>query len=119
MSGEDSADVGDEGTDKQVMDLKTQPIHKAKTDGFTETENDGPIIDQSQLETRPETDMGDGSKYTGQWNGTLREGIGTEILADGAVYEGAFYQDFKRGKGVFTWPDKKSYYDGEWRHNKF
>jgi hypothetical protein len=47
MSGEDSADVGDEGTDKQVMDLKTQPIHKAKTDGFTETENDGPIIDQS------------------------------------------------------------------------
>jgi len=41
MSGEDSADVGEEGTDQQVKDLKTQPIHKAKThnkiDGFADT----------------------------------------------------------------------------------
>ena len=41
MSGEDSADVGEEGTDQQVKDLKTRPIHKAKThvkiDGFAET----------------------------------------------------------------------------------
>ena len=31
MSGEESADVGDEGTDQQVRDLKTKPIHRAKT----------------------------------------------------------------------------------------
>ena len=123
MSGEDSADVGEEGTDQQVIDLKTASVHRAKThikdDGYNETENDNPVIDQSQLETRPETDMGDGSKYVGQWKGSLREGKGKETLADGAVYDGAFYQDLKRGNGLFTWPDKKSYYDGEWRNNKF
>jgi hypothetical protein len=63
--------------------------------------------------------MGDGSKYVGQWNGSLREGKGIETLADGAVYDGAFYQDLKRGNGLFTWPDKKSYFNGEWRNNKF
>ena len=36
MSGEESADVGEEGTDQQVRDLKTKPIHRAKTidDGY-------------------------------------------------------------------------------------
>jgi len=50
MSGEESADVGEEGNNQQVKDLKTKPIMGAKTqkdDGYSETENDHVIIDQS------------------------------------------------------------------------
>lgn len=60
--------MGDEGTDQQVRDLKTKPIHRAKSqkeDGFGASENDLPSIDESKLETRPEIDMSDGSKYAG------------------------------------------------------
>ena len=41
--------------------------------------------------------MGDGSKYTGQWRGDVREGKGKEVLADGTTYEGGFYDGQKRG----------------------
>lgn len=49
----------------------------------------------------------------------MREGQGKEVLPDGTVYEGQFFADQKRGKGVLTWPDNESYYDGEWRNDKF
>lgn len=65
--------------------------------------------------------MGEGVKYTGQWNKTtgMREGQGKEVLPDGTVYEGQFVADQKRGKGKLTWPGGESFYEGEWRHDKY
>lgn len=40
------------------------------------------------LETRDETVLPDGGKYTGEWNGDKKHGNGKLVYTDGAVYEG-------------------------------
>lgn len=36
------------------------------------------------------------------------------VLEDGAKYEGEFDEGRKHGLGKYTWPDKKTYYRGDW-----
>lgn len=67
-----------------------------KSEDFND-DTEEPHIDESSLETRPETDLGNEAKYTGQWKGNVRYGKGKEVLSDGTVYEGGFYDDQKRG----------------------
>ena len=42
----------------------------------------------AHLETRDETVLADGGKYTGEWNGDKKHGKGKLVYSDGAVYEG-------------------------------
>ena len=73
-----------------------------------------PNIKDEQIEERPETTLKDGSKYTGQWKGSKREGYGTLILKNGATYEGQWSDDKRNGQGTFR-DSNGDLYVGEWK----
>jgi hypothetical protein len=35
--------------------------------------------------------------------------MGVEVLTDGSVYEGPFFEGKKHGLGTYTWPNKSKY----------
>eukprot|EP00443_Scrippsiella_acuminata_P099286 CAMPEP_0115636488 /NCGR_PEP_ID=MMETSP0272-20121206/33696_1 /TAXON_ID=71861 /ORGANISM="Scrippsiella trochoidea, Strain CCMP3099" /LENGTH=302 /DNA_ID=CAMNT_0003073497 /DNA_START=118 /DNA_END=1027 /DNA_ORIENTATION=- len=54
-----------------------------------------------------------GVKYTGQWNGHVREGHGTLERPDGGRYEGQFADNKAHGNGKLSYASG-DVYDGEW-----
>jgi len=52
---------------------------------------------------KPETILKDGSKYTGEWVGNMRDGRGTMKWADGSSYCGTWEDDMANGHGKFIY----------------
>ena len=46
----------------------------------------------------------------------MRQGIGTEISADGSIYHGQFWANMKHGKGKLLHQDGSTY-EGTWEGN--
>lgn len=59
---------------EQTKEARKQPVH---------------------LETRDETVLPDGGRYTGEWNGDKKHGKGKLVYSDGAVYEGESSADIR------------------------
>ncbi len=51
----------------------------------------------------------DGSVYSGEYKGNIRQGYGIYAFSDGEKYEGEFRLDEKDGQGIYTWPDGVKY----------
>jgi len=63
----------------------------------------------------------DGSRYEGEYRGSLQHGKGTYTWADGNKYEGEYRDNIQHGKGIFTWADGSRYegeYDNGIQHGK-
>ena len=45
------------------------------------------------IEFREQVTLSNGVKYTGQWSGEMRHGLGSQIWPDGAKYDGYFVLD--------------------------
>lgn len=56
------------------------------------------------------------SKYVGNWNYDVQEGIATEYYEDGTIYSGEFKNGAKHGKGVMKWADG-CYYEGDFENS--
>ena len=41
-------------------------------------------------------------------------GVGIAKFPDGSIYEGAYINDKREGKGVYIWSDGKKY-EGQWK----
>ena len=48
-------------------------------------------------------------EYKGNFTNGLRSGYGELKLSDGALFKGEWRNDMINGKGVFTWPNGRSY----------
>eukprot|EP00745_Piridium_sociabile_P024241 TRINITY_DN381_c0_g1_i2.p1 TRINITY_DN381_c0_g1~~TRINITY_DN381_c0_g1_i2.p1 ORF type:complete len:208 (+),score=22.97 TRINITY_DN381_c0_g1_i2:133-756(+) len=64
-----------------------------------------------------------GAVYKGQWlmdphlNVDLRDGVGTQIWSDGALYDGEWSNDKAQGRGKFVHVDG-DVYEGDWYDDK-
>ncbi len=58
----------------------------------------------------------DGSRYTGEWDGHKRHGIGKQVWQNGAYYDGSWVNDKKHGYGLFVLGNGE-YYQGIWVNN--
>jgi len=58
----------------------------------------------------------DGSKYAGTWYQGCRV-EGTEILANGDVFEGSFHENVREGRGVLTCKTSRITTSGVWNRN--
>jgi hypothetical protein len=70
-------------------------------------------------ETRPQTQLQDGSMYEGEWNvhSDQRHGRGYQIWSDGSIYEGYWKNDKAMGRGRLIHADG-DIYDGQWKDDK-
>ena len=59
----------------------------------------------------------DGNIYNGDFIDNRREGKGTFIFADGDIYTGSFVNSKFEGQGTYTWTDGQNYV-GEWKDDK-
>ena len=58
-----------------------------------------------------------GSKYTGEWKGGFRHGIGVMRWTDGAKFEGQWNEGRANGFGKFTHVNG-DFYRGQWFNDK-
>jgi hypothetical protein len=72
---------------------------------------------EDELSEMPEIDIPGVGKYTGQWRGRMRHGLGVLVRADGYRYEGYFAEGRCHGQGAFHAPNG-SIYDGQWEQDK-
>jgi hypothetical protein len=57
--------------------------------------------------------------FTGDWKDDTPNGENCVIkFASGASYEGTVIEGKFEGKGTYTWPDRKTVYNGQWRANR-
>lgn len=68
---------------------------------------------------QPQKTLSNGAMYEGEWNDetTTRDGKGTQIWADGSLYEGYWKNDKANGKGRLIHADG-DVYEGEWKDDK-
>mmetsp|Transcript_85135 Transcript_85135/g.237588 ORF Transcript_85135/g.237588 Transcript_85135/m.237588 type:complete len:385 (+) Transcript_85135:87-1241(+) len=64
-----------------------------------------PELPHPSRELRPEQHIGNGTVYSGEWLGDLRDGEGVEVRRDGTTYRGQFEKGQAHGKGVYTQKD--------------
>lgn len=78
------------------------------------TEKDG--VQRKKL---PQKTLENGAMYEGEWNEVTnkRDGKGTQIWADGSLYEGYWRNDKANGKGRLIHADG-DVYEGEWKDDK-
>jgi len=81
------------------------------------THSQCPELEGDQLEERPETGIGQGATYRGQWKGNLQHGEGVLIRPDGHHYEGSFVDGQCHGHGSLRTKSGSSYV-GEWVQNR-
>ena len=46
----------------------------------------------------------DGGRYSGQWRGQAKHGLGVYLYPSGAKYAGEWRDGVKDGRGVYTFP---------------
>merc|ERR1719375_2564974 len=73
--------------------------------------------DNLELQEVAEMDVGNGSRYKGQWRGQQWHGYGTFTRPNGQIYEGEFVENRAQGKGKLTAPNGSTY-DGEWYQDR-
>ncbi len=68
---------------------------------------------------KPQITLQNGAKYEGEWNEATkqRDGKGTQIWADGSLYEGFWKNDKANGRGRLIHADG-DVYEGEWKDDK-
>ena len=68
---------------------------------------------------RPLFTLENGAMYEGEWNESTnkRDGKGSQVWADGSLYEGYWKNDKANGKGRLIHADG-DVYEGEWRDDK-
>ena len=72
--------------------------------------------DTSSYDIRPAFEFACGGTYTGQWNGELRHGYGTQKWPDGSIYSGYWKNDKAHGEGSFHQMNGDVYV-GRWKEN--
>jgi len=55
-----------------------------------------------------------GAEYDGNWRQGKFDGVGRMSYANKAVYSGSWQGGMRDGYGVYTYPDGKAHYDGNW-----
>lgn len=58
----------------------------------------------------------DGSRYEGQIQNGIRDGLGTYVAINGDRYTGEWHNDMRHGVGSYIWSNG-DIYRGEWRNN--
>lgn len=56
--------------------------------------------------------------YDGKYTDGLKNGYGKCVYKDGSEYEGEWLKGVRNGYGIFTFPNSKVKYEGEWYNDK-